>query len=75
MYPAQNGDVQKLRSQEHKVDIPNDVKKEEEANSVATGHNLPATVTLEMSEHSRDRDVSREAESSSNGPTNAVLTV
>ncbi|KAJ7332399.1 hypothetical protein JRQ81_014579 [Phrynocephalus forsythii] len=76
VYPAQNGKVKKSQSQEHMVGIPNDVKKEEETNLVAAGHSLPAEVNgMEMSEHSKAQEDSREAESSSNGPTNPVLTV
>ncbi|XP_078248412.1 receptor-type tyrosine-protein phosphatase C isoform X4 [Pogona vitticeps] len=77
VYPAQNGQVQKAQSQEHKVDIPNDVKKEEEANSLDAAPCPSAEGTgVEMSEqHFKAQEDPREAESSSNGPSNPVLMV
>ncbi|XP_062991285.1 receptor-type tyrosine-protein phosphatase C isoform X2 [Elgaria multicarinata webbii] len=77
MYPAQNGQLQKTQCPEHKVDIQKDVKKEEEANSVTIDLFLPVQEIgndLEMSDDSKAKDGTRQAESSSNGPTNPVLT-
>ncbi|XP_077784506.1 receptor-type tyrosine-protein phosphatase C isoform X3 [Podarcis muralis] len=75
VYPAQNGQLQK--NQEHKVNIPNDVKEDEGANSVTVDLCLPVQTSgnnVEKQEESKAKDGSREAESSSNGPTNPILT-
>ncbi|XP_060630551.2 receptor-type tyrosine-protein phosphatase C [Anolis sagrei] len=75
--PAQNGQAQKTQCQEHKIDIHNDVKKEDEANSVAIDICLPVQesgVGSEMKDASKAKDGSREGESSSNGPTTHALT-
>nr|XP_028588398.1 receptor-type tyrosine-protein phosphatase C isoform X2 [Podarcis muralis] len=75
VYPAQNGQLQK--NQEHKVNIPNDVKEDEGANSVTVDLCLPVQTSgnnAEKHEESKAKDGSREAESSSNGPTNPILT-
>ncbi|XP_042320330.1 receptor-type tyrosine-protein phosphatase C [Sceloporus undulatus] len=77
IYPAQNGQVQKTQCQEHKIDIHNNEKKEEKSNSVAIDLCLPEQEggnSLETTEDSKAKDGSREAASSSNGPTNQVLT-
>ncbi|XP_066481438.1 receptor-type tyrosine-protein phosphatase C isoform X2 [Tiliqua scincoides] len=76
MYPAQNGQLQKSKCQEHKVDIEKNVEKENEADSVKIDLSYPVQETrndAEMQEDSKAKDDSREAESSSNGPTNPVL--
>ncbi|CAI5776589.1 receptor-type tyrosine-protein phosphatase C isoform X4 [Podarcis lilfordi] len=75
VYPAQNGQLQK--NQEHKVNIPNDVKEDEGANSVTVDLCLPVQTSgnnAEKHEESKAKDGSREAESSFNGPTNLILT-
>ncbi|KAH0618343.1 hypothetical protein JD844_017452 [Phrynosoma platyrhinos] len=77
IYPAQNGQMQKTQCQEHKIDIHNNEKKEEKSNSVAIDLCCPEQEggnSFEMTEDSKAKDSSREAESSSNGPTNQVLT-
>ncbi|XP_034978136.1 receptor-type tyrosine-protein phosphatase C isoform X2 [Zootoca vivipara] len=71
VYPAQNGQLQK--NQEHKVNIPNDVKEE----GVIVDLCLPVQTSgnnAEKHEESKAKDGSREAENSSNGPTNPILT-
>ncbi|XP_008113223.2 receptor-type tyrosine-protein phosphatase C isoform X2 [Anolis carolinensis] len=77
IYPAQNGQAQKAQCQEHKIDIHNTVKKEDEANSVAIDV-CPSVQEsgdgLEMEEASKAKNGSREAESSLNGPMTQALT-
>ncbi|KAJ6658385.1 hypothetical protein lerEdw1_020089 [Lerista edwardsae] len=76
MYPAQNGQLQKSKCQEHKIDIDKNVEKENEADAVKIDLSLPVQETgndAEAQEDSKGKDDSREAESSSNGPTNPVL--
>ncbi|XP_044288204.1 receptor-type tyrosine-protein phosphatase C isoform X2 [Varanus komodoensis] len=77
MYPSQNGELQKTQCPEHKVDIQNDIKKDEEAHSVASDLCIPVQETMnnkEMVDDSKPKDGSSQAESSSNGPSNPILT-
>lgn len=74
MYPALNGQLQKSKCQEHKVDIDKNVEKENEADPVKIDLSLPVQETgNDVDAQDDSKDDSREAESSSNGPTNSVL--
>ncbi|XP_054837625.1 receptor-type tyrosine-protein phosphatase C isoform X2 [Eublepharis macularius] len=77
VYPAQNGQLQKNKCQEHKVNIHNDSEEGEEANSSTKDVCILVQESengVNMEEESKATAGSREAESSLNGPTNPVLT-
>lgn len=76
LYPAQNGQLQKSKCQEHKVDIEKNLEKETDADSVKIDLSYSVQESrkdAEMQEDSKAKDDSTEAESSLNGPTHPVL--
>uniref|UniRef100_A0A670Y843 Receptor-type tyrosine-protein phosphatase C n=1 Tax=Pseudonaja textilis TaxID=8673 RepID=A0A670Y843_PSETE len=76
LYPAQNGKLQNAQCHEQITNIQNEVKKEEESNSLESDFQLMSQENGNDAEICNDfkaKDTSREAESSINGPTNPVL--
>ncbi|XP_070795419.1 receptor-type tyrosine-protein phosphatase C [Pituophis catenifer annectens] len=76
LYPAQNGQLQNAQRHEQITNIQNEVKKEEESNSLESDVQLMSHENGNDAERCDDfkaKDTSREAESSVNGPTNPVL--
>ncbi|KAM6458366.1 receptor-type tyrosine-protein phosphatase C [Liasis olivaceus] len=76
LYPAQNGQLQMVQCHERIINNQNEVKKEEEGNSLESDvHCMPQENgnDAEMCDDSKTKDASREAESSFNGPANSVL--
>ncbi|XP_070602491.1 receptor-type tyrosine-protein phosphatase C isoform X2 [Erythrolamprus reginae] len=76
LYPAQNGQLQNAQSHKEITNIQNEVKKEEESNSLESDFQLMSHEDGKDAEICNDfkaKDTSREAESSINGPTNPVL--
>lgn len=77
MYPAQNGQLLKSKSQEHKVNIHNESEEEEDANSSTKDVCILVQENengAKLEEDSKVTASSREAESAQNGPATPVLT-
>ncbi|XP_058033634.1 receptor-type tyrosine-protein phosphatase C isoform X4 [Ahaetulla prasina] len=76
LYPAQNGQLQNSQCHEQITNIQNEVKKEEESNSLESDFQIMSQENgndAEICDDIKAKDTSREAESSINGPTNPVL--
>uniref|UniRef100_A0A8C6VQT2 Receptor-type tyrosine-protein phosphatase C n=1 Tax=Naja naja TaxID=35670 RepID=A0A8C6VQT2_NAJNA len=76
LYPAQNGKLQNAQCHEQLISIQNEVKKEEESNSLESDIQPMSQENgndAEICDDCKATDTSREAESSINGPTNPVL--
>ncbi|XP_015272433.1 PREDICTED: receptor-type tyrosine-protein phosphatase C [Gekko japonicus] len=77
VYPAQNGQLLKSKSQEHKVNIHNESEEEENANSSTKDVCILVQENendVKLEDDSKVTADSREGESALNGPTTPVLT-
>ncbi|KAL8178211.1 UNVERIFIED_CONTAM: hypothetical protein K2H54_036105 [Gekko kuhli] len=77
VYPAQNGQLLKNKSQEHKVNIHNESEEEEDANSSTKDVCILIQENendVKLEDDSKVTADSREGESALNGPTTPVLT-